>query len=179
MEPAKKDELKAFLRPNLVGAYCGAAAAVIGIVASFFATFPGGILLLFWLIAVIFAAKPLLQLWEMNSFWTDAGKDGSLAAVQEDYENGMKPMNGKVRIGQTYVMGKGCVVPTKLDAIEQVYEYVRKTNGAESKHQLLVRLKDGEKRILCEMVPGKRDPEGVLSVFAAIKQKQPDVKIGA
>ena len=135
---SKKETLKTFLKPSMVSLYIAAVALAIGIVGSFFAPYPGTPLILFSILAVILAVGPLLKLWETNSFLADAEDNGTLDAIYDTYQNGLSLLGGTVRIGQEYILGQNCLVATKISDIEQVYEYIRKTNGAVSHHPWVI-----------------------------------------
>ena len=143
----------------------------------FFTPYPGTPLILFSILAVILAIGALLKLWETNSILADAEENGTLDAIYDTYQNGLSLLGGTVRIGQEYILGQNCLVATKISDIEQVYEYIRRTNGAVSHHQLILCLTDGEKRVLCNL-ERHHDKQSVISVFAAIKLRKPDVKLG-
>ena len=115
---------------------------------------------------------------EYKTKMAELENSGELGRLLSDFGAAQSFVDGKIRLGQTYIFGKGQGHWITYGEIRQVYQYVHKKNFVENGRQLRCVNSQGKTLTLCDLkLKGKSD-EDVYKIVAIIKTKNPGVIIG-
>lgn len=102
---------------------------------------------------------------------------GELGKVLIDFNKGEKLFGDTVSIGNEYIIGKGTNCIVAYDDIEQIYQYIHKTNNYEDFRTLRVCTSSGTEDV-CQLPKNGVEEQTVLKLIAYICYKNPDIKVG-
>ncbi len=113
------------------------------------------------------------------SCWLDEMEEtGRLSMILREFEGGEQFFKGKLRMGDTYVFGKGAGQVYTYGEIARVYQYIHKRNFVEDNRELRFKDPQGKERTLCAIpLRGKGDEE-LKRAIIHIARRNPNVKIG-
>lgn len=103
---------------------------------------------------------------------------GELARVLEDFAQGEVLVKGNVRLGQSYVFGKGTDRVIRYEEICRVYQYIKKRNFVETVRCLKYVDAQGNTRDLCPLLPRGKSDEDALRIMNVIHSKNPATQFG-
>lgn len=116
--------------------------------------------------------------WKVTKKIKEIEQRGELPLVLHDFEMAETAFNDALRMGQTYMLGKGTGGIFTYNDIVQIYQYIHKTNGLEDSRMIKVKTSDGKTHDLCKLpLRGKGDDE-LSQVFAYVKGKNEKIYLG-
>ncbi len=149
---------------------------------------PFGIMLLTTEVAImclLFFGAGAIMIWlffstekSINQHLNDLESTGVMPQVLLDFKQGEQHFNGKLRIGQYYLIGKGSGQVLPYQEIVQIYQYVHKTNGAEDSRAIRVKNKKGIEITLCSIPIKNKGIVELQDVIMKIAIRAPGIKIG-
>ena len=130
---------------------------------------------------VIFIVGALLSLipqFKSKKFYAELTQNSQLPEIEEDFKNAACVRNDTLRLGKKWIFIKGQENILAYNEIQQIYQYVHKTNLVEDERKLIYVNASGKKKTLCKLeVRGKSNDE-LVSIINYILSKNPNIKIG-
>lgn len=115
---------------------------------------------------------------EFNNQMKQFQESGELSRVVADYASSMPLVDGRVRLGNGYIFGKGQGQVVSYGEIRQVYQHIHKKNFVENNREMRYVDPRGKVKTLCELKLRGKSDEDVIRIMAVIKAKNPSVKLG-
>lgn len=175
MDPVKLKEMKKYLKPGLGWIIFGALMLIISIL---------GFMGMGW-VALIYLIGGGILLWVGISSSNDVEKlvreleaKGELERVLADFEGGKSFVKDKIRVGNSYLFGKRKGQIVRYEDIRQIYQSIRKRNGAETSRTLQYVNAQGKTLTLCDLQLREKSNEDMMKIMMIIKAKNPAVKLG-
>ena len=104
-------------------------------------------------------------------------EEGELSNVIMDFQEGEKLFGDAVRVGNKYIIGKGTKNIVDYKDIQQIYQYIHKTNHFEDYRSLRAYTNDGTKDI-CQLPSNGAGEQTVRQLIMYICTKNPNIKVG-
>lgn len=103
---------------------------------------------------------------------------GELLILLNDFETSGRAFNDSLRVGRSYLIGKGKGTIICYHDIVRIYQYIHKTNSVEDSRALRVQTVENKTIDLCKLpLRGAADDE-VMHFFSYIKNMNNNIKLG-
>lgn len=103
---------------------------------------------------------------------------GRLDSVIREFAGGRQFFKDKLRLGPTYIYGKGVGRILTHGEVRKVYQHVHKTNFVEDRREMRVETTDNKIFSLCKIpLRGKGDQE-LIQAIAIMKTMNPGIHVG-
>lgn len=175
MDPVKLKEMKKYLKPGPGWVIFGALLLVFGV---------AGFVGMGWP-ALIYLAGGGILLWvgitgnsEVEKLVKELEARGELERVLADFGSGRFFAKDKIRVGNFYLFGKKKGQVVRYEDIRQIYQSIRKRNGAEVSRTLQYVNTQGKTLTLCDLQLREKSNDDMMQIMMIIKARNPSVKLG-
>lgn len=118
------------------------------------------------------------QISQYKKYMENLEASGEINRVLQEFGSGKQFFKDKLRIGPTYILGKGAGKALKHNQVQKVYQHVHKTNFVEDGREMRVETNEGKLVILCKIpLRGKGDQE-LIQAISIMKTMNPGIHVG-
>lgn len=113
----------------------------------------------------------------LNKQWAELEQQGRMDSVLEDYRKSEKYIGGNIRVGETYLFGKGGMRVVSYDVIRRIYIQNAERKGKFARDLWYDDI-NGEAYFICQLDPMGQSHLELDQIYRKVMKKNPNAETG-
>ena len=120
----------------------------------------------------------IYEIVKFNNMIKSFEENGKMVTILSDFRNGTKAFDGKLIIGQTWLIGNKTGTILQYSDVVRFYQTIHKTNYIEDGRTVTAVTKDGKRVQLCNLKTRGKSSDELDYFFSFISSNYPEIALG-
>ena len=120
----------------------------------------------------------IYEIVKFNNMIKSFEENGKMITILSDFRNGTKAFDGKLIIGQTWLIGNKTGTILQYSDVVRFYQTIHKTNYVEDGRTVTAVTKDGKRVQLCNLKTRGKSSDELDYFFSFISSNYPEIALG-